>query len=415
MRSWMRATRTRGTLARGALRLPSRAVSPRPLAVGLNLVYLVRDSGGAGRYARELIPAILALEPETRICAFVSSEVPEDVLAAPWADRVEWVRFPITVTHGPPGNFALTMGAQWGLLPLLAARRRLDVVHGLANIAPLVAPRVTTVVTLLDLIWIHFPQTMSRRATVGMKMVAPVSARRADRVVAISEAAKDDIASTLGLGRERIDVTPLGINLDEGVAPADEGEVRAKLGLGDDPVVLCVAQKREHKNLAGLVRAHAGLADRRARLVLPGSPTPHEAELRALAAELGTAGRVHFPAWVEDAELEALYRLARAFVLPSFVEGFGLPILEAMRRGVPVACSDVSSLPEVAGDAALTFDPHRPEAIAAAVDRLLADGDLRARLAARGQERCREFTWERTARETLATYRRAIAGRRARR
>jgi glycosyltransferase involved in cell wall biosynthesis len=386
-------------------------MAARPLRIGLNLVYLVRDSGGAGRYARELIRAIQAVEPGTEITAYVSSEVPPDVLDGAWPEPVSFVRFPITVTHGPPGNFALTMGAQWGAVPWLAARRRLDVVHGLANIAPLVAPRVATVVTVLDLIWMRFPQTLDRRATVGMKLTTPPSARLATRVIAISEAAKADLEATLGLPAGRIDVTPLGFRLDDRVAPEPEAALRARFGLGDLPVLLSVAQKREHKNLAGLIRAVAALPGR-AMLVLPGSPTPHEAELRRLAAELGIADRVRFPGWITGAELEGLYALARVFVLPSFEEGFGLPILEAMGREVPVACSNASSLPEVAGDAAELFDPHSVPAMSAAVDRLLADEGRRAQLVERGRARLREFTWERTARATLATYRRAIAQRR---
>src|SRR5919106_1245181 len=119
-------------------------MSSEPLRVGLNLVFLVEDSGGAGRYARELIRAMRALEPDLRLTAFVSSELPSDVQEARWADGIEFVRFPIAVTHGPPGNIVLTMGAQWGAIPWLARRRGLQVVHGLANIAPLVAPGVAT-------------------------------------------------------------------------------------------------------------------------------------------------------------------------------------------------------------------------------------------------------------------------------
>jgi glycosyltransferase involved in cell wall biosynthesis len=384
----------------------------RPLRIGLNLVYLVRDSGGAGRYARELIRAIQAVEPGSEITAFVSSEVPEDVTDGAWAQPVEFVRFPITVTHGPPGNFALAMGTQWGALPWLAARRGLDVVHGLANITPLFAPRVATVVTVLDLIWMRFPQTLDRRATIGMKLTTPPSAHRATRVIAISEAAKRDLVATLGVSQERIDVTPLGFRLDERVTPEPEHALRERFELGDAPVVLSVAQKREHKNLAGLIRAIAALSDSRAMLVLPGSPTSHEAELRALAHELGLGDRVRFPAWISNQELEGLYALAHAFVLPSFEEGFGLPILEAMGRGVPVACSNTSSLPEVAGDAAELFDPSSVPSIAAAVDRLLCDESRRAELVERGRARLAGFTWERTAEATLACYRRAIGQRR---
>ena len=378
------------------------------MRVGLNLVYLIAESGGSGTYARELIPAMLALEPETRITAFVNAEAPADVLQAPWAGEVEWVRLPVRVSGGPPWNFALTMASQWGAIPALAAKRRLDVVHGLANIAPLVVPGVTKVVTLLDLIWMRFPQTMARRATIGMKIVAPTSARAANRVIAISESAKRDLVDRIGLDPGKIDVTHLGIRADEHPAPTPEEELRGRFDLGDGPLVFCVAQKREHKNLARLVRAVASLEDASVRLILPGSPTPHEGELRQLAAQLGAAERLKTPGWVSTEDLEGLYRAAACFVLPSFEEGFGLPLLEAMARGAPVACSNVSSLPEVAGEAALYFDPTREDEIAAAIRRLIEDRDLAVRLAAKGRERCAEFTWEATARQTLATYRRAI-------
>jgi glycosyltransferase involved in cell wall biosynthesis len=392
-------------------RVPTAPSEARPLAVGLNLLYLVRDSGGSSTYARELVRAMLAVEPDTRITAFVSSEVPDGVLSADWAGAVEWVRLPVTVTHGPPGNFVLTTGLQWLGMPVLAARRRLDVIHGLANVTPLLAPRVATLVTLLDVIWLHHPDAMERRARVGMKMLAPISARRADRVITISEAARRDVIDTLGLDPAKVDVTHLGITADGLPEPIAPRELRERFGLSADPLVLCVAQKRPHKNLAALIEAVA-TARSRPQLVLPGTPTPYERELRELAGRLGAAERVHFPGWIDDGELEGLYRMATCFVLPSFQEGFGLPLLEAMRRGVPVACSNVSSLPEVVGDAALTFDPHRHAEIADAIDRLLEDGELRARLVDRGHERCAAFSWERTARATLASYRRALATRR---
>ena len=119
----------------------------RPLRVGLNLVYLVEGSGGAGTYARELIPALLAVEPGTRITAFVGRSAPADVRLAPWASEVEWVTFPVDYDYGRPWNPLLAGAAQWGALPWGAARRRLDVVHGLANVVPIVSPRVARVVT----------------------------------------------------------------------------------------------------------------------------------------------------------------------------------------------------------------------------------------------------------------------------
>jgi glycosyltransferase involved in cell wall biosynthesis len=377
------------------------------LRIGLNLVYLVRRSGGAGTYARELIPELLRAEPGTRITAFVSQELDPEDRRAPWSGEVEWVELPMTVTHGPPWNFLRSMRAQWWSQPRLAARRRLDVVHGLANVTPLFAPRVARVVTLLDLIWLRHSGTMTRRETIGMKASAIPSARRADRVIAISGAARDDLVRTLRLDPARVDVTHLGVSVDERAPAVGEPELRRRLELGDSPVVLCVSQKRTHKNLSSLVSAMAGL---NAVLVLPGAPTPHEAELRALAEELGVSERVRFPPWLEDDELEGLYRLAACFALPSLEEGFGLPVLEAMARGVPVCCSNASSLPEVVGDAGLLFDPHDVDDIRDTVRRVLEDASFAEALATRGRERAREFTWRRTAESTLASYRRAIAG-----
>ena len=176
--------------------------------------------------------------------------------------------------------------------------------------------------------------------------------------------------------------------------------------------MLTVSAKRPHKNLLRLIGAVARLpAEDRPLLVLPGYPTPHEAELRQAAHDAGIAQDVAFVGFVTAEELEALYDVATAVVLPSLYEGFGLPVLEAMSRSVPVATSGRTSLREVAGDAALTFDPEDEYSIAAAIQSLLRDEELRERLRAAGLERAGRFTWERAAELTAATYRRALAER----
>jgi alpha-1,3-rhamnosyl/mannosyltransferase len=142
-------------------------------------------------------------------------------------------------------------------------------------------------------------------------------------------------------------------------------------------------------------------------LVLPGYATSHEDELTRRIAELGISDRVRMLGWVNERELEGLYRSARCFVFPTLAEGFGLPVLEAMERGVPVACSNASSLPEVGGEAVRYFDPRDTADIGRAIGELLGDDRLAHDLAAAGLEQARKFSWEKTAQQTVASYRRA--------
>ena len=382
-----------------------------PLHVGLDLLFWHPRAGGMARYARELTIAMRALEPDLRVTAYVSSEMPEDGPQA-LGDGVHVVRYPVTVTHGPPWSAVSHVWAHWGQLAWHAARNGVDVVHGPANFTPLWAGRVARVVTLHDLIWLRDRgASMGMRSTIAMQLTALPSAWRADRVLTGAQVAKDDICATLRIDPARVDVVPHGIANRPPAEPEPEALLRERFDLADAPVVLCVAQKRAHKNLDKLIRALALLGDRRTMLVLPGEPTDHERELLALADELGVADRVRIPGWLTDGEIEGLYALADVFALPSREEGFGLPILEAMRRGTPVACSDRSTLPEVAGDAAELFDPDDTAAVTAALDFLLRSPQRREELRARGLVRCEQFTWERSARLTLASYRRAIAER----
>lgn len=377
--------------------------------VGFNLAYLVEDSGGSGTYARQLLPHLLLAEPQLELTAWIGTTAPGWLAREPWADDVRWIRLPV------PG-----LGTPWHLwhelvgIGLDARRRRLDLVHGLANLAPLVHPGIATVATILDVIWIHHPEATGARFRAVMGTLAPLVGRSSTRIIAISEAAREDISATLRLNVEKFDVAPLGILPHQSTTASDDERAlaRGRLGLDARPIVLCVAAKRAHKNLHGLIRALSLLADPRdglaLQLVLPGSPNEYELELRALAQELGVDDSVHFPGWISDADLELLYGAAACFVLPTFQEGFGLPVLEAMARGVPVACSDIAVLTEVAGDAALFFDPHDPGSIAQALTRVIGDPLLARELAERGRDRCRMFTWDRTARATLASYRRAL-------
>jgi glycosyltransferase involved in cell wall biosynthesis len=369
------------------------------LAVGLNALHLVPgETGGGELYARRLLPALLEARSDLRLVVFAGNEASPSLAAEPWASEVELVHVPVRSRSRPRRVLA-----EQTLLPRAARRARVDLLHNVQNSAP-VAPGVPQVTTILDVIYKRHPETHAGALAAGVALLVPLAAHRSRRILTLSQAAKDDIARYLHVDPDRIDVTPLGPGLPDDVPPVPEAELRRGLDLGDAPIVLTVSAKRPHKNLEGLLDAMALLqSDPPPVLVAPGYETVFEPELRRRAGK-----RVRFVGWVDDDVLEGLYRAATCFVFPSLAEGFGLPVLEAMVRGVPVACSRIGPLEEVAGDAARYFEPTDIEDIALAIEALLEDARLRKKLAEAGRARAREFSWARTAEATIRNYERAL-------
>ncbi|HEX5309216.1 MAG TPA: glycosyltransferase family 1 protein [Solirubrobacteraceae bacterium] len=371
--------------------------------VGLNLIFLVPgETGGMEVAARELIPALLAASPQTSFTAFINREAAA-CKDGPWGELLPAVTVPVNAR-----NRVQWVRGEQTLLPRLARRNGIDLLHSLASTAP-AHGRFRRVVTVHDLIYARFPEAHAGIRDRGMRVLVPLAARRSHRVIAISQSTRSDLIELLGVPTEKIDVVPQGLGAIPHVNGLSEAETRAHAQLGRRRVLLSLSAKRPHKNLAALIDALALIAlERRPLLVLAGYPTSYERELRAHAEAAGVAGDVRFLGWVESDLVEGLWGLADAFVYPSLYEGFGLPVLEAMARGVPVACSNASSLPEVAGDAALLFDPHDVGAIARTIEQLLFDPALAQRLRECGLRRAQLFSWEQTARMTLEVYRRAL-------
>jgi glycosyltransferase involved in cell wall biosynthesis len=389
-----------------AVALAFTALSARQPHIGLNLIFLVPgETGGMEVAARELIPALLAAAPaEMRFTAFINREAAaaDD---GPWGELLRAVTVPVSARN----RVQWVLGEQT-LLPRLAARAGVDLVHSLASTAPLWG-RFRRVVTVHDLIYARFPEAHAGFRDKGMKVLVPRGVHHSHRVIVDSQSTREDLMSLLGVRSDRIDVVPLGLGSVRREPPLAERAVRERFELGDRRVLLSLSAKRPHKNLLALIGALARIpGEERPVLVLPGYSTAHEAELRERAASAGVVDDVRFPAWVSAEVLEGLWALADAFVFPSLYEGFGLPVLEAMARGVPVACSNASSLPEVAAEAALLFDPYDEAAIAGSMRQLLEDQALRARLRTLGRAQAERFTWDRTARLTLESYRRALRG-----
>lgn len=375
-----------------------------PLRVGLDLTFLGQEAGGVGRYAVELARAI-AERGDVKLELVITRDCPREVREAPWARTLRWWTLPIR--HSRP---RVALAAQFTLIPLLAVARRWDVVHGPANVVPLVPPGTASVITMHDTIWLDVPEEWGPPEAVrAMHRIAAPTARQATRVLTVSRDAAQSLARGLGLPADRIDVAPHGVRLPErAVSAASDAELRRRFGLGTGPVILCVAQLRPYKNQEALLRALAGMPDPATQLVLVGAPTEYGASLRVLAQELGLADRVAFTGWRDEQELADLYRLAQVFALPTRREGFGLPVLEAMAYGLPVVCSDLDVLREVAGDAAIFVDVDGPTALTDALASVLHDLELREELARRGRLRAAATSWSTTADATVASYRRAV-------
>jgi len=379
------------------------------MRIGISLLFLGEASGGVGRHACELVGA-LAQRDDVALEAIATRD------ALPVLRREAWhgeVRLHIaTASRAARGRYVL---AAYAGAPAWALRRRLDVLHSPANIGPIATPGVASVITIHDLIWSHAGLDWGTAAEVEtMRRATAACVHRADRLLADSDWTQRDVIAQFGVPADRIDVVLAGVRADPSREAGNATALRRRLGLDGRRIVLCVAQKRPYKRQESIVRALAALpADVVA--VLPGAATPYEDELRRLAADLGVTERVVFPPWLSDDDLEALYRCADVCAFPSLYEGFGLPVLEAMARGVPVACSDRASLPEVAGDAALLFDPDDQAGVDAALRQILGDEPTRARLIKAGHRRVASFTWARTAEQAVESYRRALADRGRRR
>ncbi|WP_210491579.1 glycosyltransferase family 1 protein [Patulibacter sp. SYSU D01012] len=379
--------------------------------VGLNLLYLVPgEVGGSEIYAHELVDALGRARPDVRFTAYAGREAAPSLRAQGWPANVRVHEVPVTARNKPA-----RVAAEVTLLPGAAARAGVDLLHSLGTTSPPVVGR-PSVVTILDLIYEAYPGTFPPAALMGLRALVGPAARRATRVITISEAVKRDVVARLRVPAERVRPVLLG----SGVRPADaatpEAELRERLALGDGRLALCVSAALVHKNLPRLLEAFARLDPGHddVRLVVAGHHGREHDALVAEVARLGLTGRVVLTGWIADEDLEGLYAAADVCVYPSLYEGFGMPVLEAMVRGVPLACSNATSLPEVAGDAALLFDPHDPASIAAAMTRLLDDPAEADRLRAAGRAQAATFTWERCAAGVLDVYDEALRAAHAR-
>lgn len=361
------------------------------------------DGGKSGisQYMANIVGRLVEMAPRHELVAFVGAADRDWVQS--WHPRLTVVAFPDWTAH-PIASIG------WHLLRLPAALKA----HGCELVFMPAANRrlawsygVPSLGTVHDFSQLHVPQKYDALRMAYIMRVLPAMMRRLDRVIAVSESTRRDLESFARVPPERIAVIHNGADLTR-FTPAQPEEavadMRARLGI-DGPYLLYTA-RLEHpgKNHVRLLEAFAELRRRHDlphRLVLAGGRWSGAEAIDARIAELGVADAVVLPGFVPHELLPALYAGAEVFVFPSLFEGFGIPVLEAMASGTPVCAANTSSIPEVVGDAGLLFDPKEPAAIADALERLLTDAALRARLAEVGLARAAGFTWDRAAAAVL--------------
>ena len=353
-------------------------------------------SAGIHNYIDNLLKHLPEADPDLRFTVFVGEGQPQ---MPPERAAVRRTRLP---TSRPLARIFWEQCLQ----PLELGRAQPDLLHSLAFVSPVIAP-CPTVVTVYDLSFRLFPERFLPAQRLYLSAFTSFSCRRARRVIAISESTKADLVRLLGLSAEKVDVAYPGISPEFRPLPRKEVEAfRARRGL---PIrfILFLGTLEPRKNLGALIRAFAQLshAERDLYLVLAGAKGWLYADLFKLTQDLGLADRVVFPGFVPAEELPLWYNSATVFAYPSSYEGFGLPVIEALACGRPVVTSDVSSLPEAGGQAAILVSPGSPEALAEALSRALTWGPAQCAL---GPAQAAPFRWSATAAQTVWSYRRAL-------
>jgi len=344
---------------------------------------------GIGRYAFRLLESLIAASPEFTFVVFRGNE-PDTRFD--WNTLAAWSN--VEFQSGPRSLYWPHEQLLW---PWILHKNKIDLFHSPYFVAPVFATQ-PSIITVHDLIFDRYPNYMPLSwSRPYYRLLMKISTRQAVRIVAVSRATAHDLKNFYPDTKHKVEI------IHEGVEPAfrrlsalnQSSNLRDRFDL-KNPYILTVGARRPHKNSVNLVKAFASLSpDFDHDLVFAGpADNRFPDEARDSAARLGVQERVHFLDWVPEEDLPALYNQADLVVLPSLIEGFGLPALEAMSCGTPVLAADNTSFPEVIGSAGLLVDPYNVDMIRSSIARLLTDPALRQSMSLAGIRRAAHFTWD---------------------
>ena len=367
--------------------------------VAIDYTPAYEQGGGIGRYVRELVAALARQPAQFDYRLFVSGA--RRLPSAPGTN------FTWKPTRLSPRTLARVWQRARLPLPVEWFTGAVDLYHATDFVLP--PTRARSLLTVHDLSFVRVPEAASPHLKAYLDVVVPRSVHRADHILADSQATKDDLIALYDTPAEKITVLLCGV--DARFHHVDDPAIREKYKIPPRPYIFSVGTVQPRKNYARLIQALAALRSRAydVDLVIAGGRGWLEDPIHAAIRDTNMEDHIHLIGFADDADLPALYSAALITAVPSLYEGFGIPVLESMACGTPVVTSNVSSLPEVAGDAALTVDPTDLDAIGDALQRIIDDGALRADLSARGMSRAREFTWARSVQQLQQIYARMIA------